>query len=127
MATPVAVVGWMTVVCVASGAALATLVPGWTAADVAAGIGGPLVAAAATWVMVARAARTNPGGLTSLMLAAFVAKVVFFGVYVVVMLRGLGVAPVPFIATFTGYFVGLYVAEAVLMHRLFTGGARAAS
>jgi hypothetical protein len=127
MAAPVAVVGWMTAVCVASGAALVALVPGWTAPDVAAGIAGPLLAASVTWLTVSRAARANPRGLTSTMMAGFLVKIVFFGVYVVVMLRGVGVAPVPFIATFTVYFVGLYAVEAVLMHRLFTRGASAAS
>ena len=119
MAAPGAVVGWMTAACVVTGAVLVGLT-GWRVADVAAGMGGPLVAAAGTWVMVERGARTNPAGLTSLMMTAFVVKLVLFGVYVVVMMRGIKVTPMPFIASFTAAFVGLYVAEAMLMRRLFT-------
>jgi hypothetical protein len=95
--------------------------------DVAAGMGAPLAAAAGTWLLVERGARTNPAGVTSLMMAAFFVKLVLFGVYVVVMMRGVRVAPVPFIASFTTSFVGLYVAEALLMRRLFTHRAPAAS
>jgi hypothetical protein len=127
MATPLTVVGWMTAICVGTGAALAALVPGWTPVDVAAGVFGPLVAAIATWILVERGARTNPAGLTAVMMTAFFVKLVFFGVYVVVMLKGLRVAPIPFVTTFTAYFVGLYVAEGVLMHRLFSRRETAAS
>ena len=109
----------MTAACVGTGAVLVGLA-GWTVTDVAAGMAAPLVAAAGTWVMVERGARTNPAGLTSLMMTAFVVKLVLFGVYVVVMMRGIKVTPMPFIASFTAAFVGLYVAEAMLMRRLFT-------
>jgi hypothetical protein len=44
---------------------------------------------------------------------------VFFGAYVAVMLQIVGVHLVPFIASFTGYFVALYLTEALLMRRLF--------
>ena len=127
MATPLTVVGWMTAICVGIGAALAALVPGWTLVDVAAGMFGPLLAAIATWILVERGARTNPAGLTAVMMTAFFVKLVFFGVYVVVMLKGLRVAPIPFVTSFTAYFVGLYVAEGVLMHRLFSRRETAAS
>jgi hypothetical protein len=30
--------------------------------------------------------------------------------------------PLPFVASFTGYFVALYLTEALLMRRLFAGG-----
>lgn len=127
MATSVTVVGWMTAVCVASGVALAMLVPGWTIGEVAAGMLGPLVAASATWWLIDRTTRINPAALTSLMMAAFFVKLVFFGAYVVIVLKGLQIAPVPFITTFTAYFVGLYVVEAVLLHRLSVQRTPAAS
>jgi hypothetical protein len=43
----------------------------------------------------------------------------FFGAYVVVMLTVGGVGLTPFVASFTGYFIGLYLTEALLMRRLF--------
>ena len=81
---------------------------------------GPLVAASVTWWLVERTWRTNPSGLSSVMMLAFAVKLVFFAVYVVIALRGLQVAAVPFVVSFTLAFVGLYVAEAVLLHRLFS-------
>ena len=48
------------------------------------------------------------------MMAAFAAKMVFFGAYVAVMLQGrLRVRPVPFVASFTAYFIALYLVEAL--------------
>jgi hypothetical protein len=47
-------------------------------------------------------------------------KAVFFGVYVVVVLRILALRPGPFIASFTSYFIALHMMEALFMRRLFT-------
>ena len=58
---------------------------------------------------------------TSLMMAAFAGKMVFFGAYVVLVLRGLPVQPLPFIISFTAYFIGLYLIEALYLKRLFAG------
>ena len=38
------------------------------------------------------------------------------------MLEVVGVRPVPFVVSFTGYFIALYLTEALLMRRLFAGG-----
>ena len=110
----------MTATCVASAALLAALVPSWSTRDIAAGMAGPLVAACVTWWLCERTWRANPAGLSAVMMGAFAVKLVLFGVYVVFAVRGLQVAIVPFIATFTLSFVGLYVAEAVLLHKLFS-------
>ncbi len=120
MATSISVIGGMTATCVAVGAALTALMPGWSPADVAAGMAGPLAAAAVSWWLVERAWRSHPAGVSSLMMAAFAVKLVFFGLYVVIALRVLNVAAVPFAVSFTASFVGLYVAEAVLLHKLFS-------
>jgi hypothetical protein len=110
----------MTATCVATGAVLSALMPGWTRADIATGMAGPLLAATVTWWLVERTWRTNPGALSNVMMLAFAVKLILFGVYVAIALRVLHVAPVPFITSFTLAFVGLYVAEAVLLHKLFS-------
>ena len=38
--------------------------------------------------------------------------------YLVVMLKGLALRPMPFMLSFTGYYVALHIAEAVLLRRL---------
>ena len=46
-------------------------------------------------------------------------KAVFFGAYVVSMLRVVGLRPVPFVISFTSYFIALHLTEALFMRRLF--------
>jgi hypothetical protein len=78
----------------------------------------PLVAAVGTWVAAAWTRATAPERLTGVMMAGFGLKAVFFGVYLVVMLRVLVLKPVPFVVSFTAYFIALYAMEALLLRRL---------
>jgi len=80
---------------------------------------GPLLVVSATWVLTERIYRTNPERLTSMMVSAFAAKLVFFGAYVGLAIGVLGVQPVPFAASFAGYFIALHMIEALLLKRLF--------
>lgn len=84
------------------------------------GMLGPLVSACATWIAVARAHRTAPETLTAVMIGGFGLKMLFFGAYVAVMLRLLALRPVPFVVSFTGYFIALYAMEALFLRRLTT-------
>jgi hypothetical protein len=53
------------------------------------------------------------------MVQGLAVKAVFFGAYVVSMLRVVELRPVPFVVSFTGYFIALHVMEAMFMRRLF--------
>jgi hypothetical protein len=90
------------------------------------GMLGPLVVAVGSWLLTANTHRQNPEAVTSVMMGAFIAKLVIVGLYVVVMLRVVSVAQVPFVAGFTSYFIGLYAMEALFLKRLFSGGSDAA-
>lgn len=83
------------------------------------GMVGPLGAAAGTWVVTARTAKSNPAGLTGVMVIGMAVKALFFAAYVAVVLRGLGARPTPFVISFTAYFIGLYGIEALLLRRVF--------
>ena len=89
------------------------------------GMLGPLLVACATWVMAERTYRKDPRTLTGLMTAAFAFKLVFFGGYVAVMLRVVGLRVIPFTVGFSSYFIALHLAEALLLRRLFAGSSRA--
>lgn len=89
------------------------------------GMLGPLAMVSGSWVLMERAYRRSPQRLTAVMAAAFAGKVVFFGAYVAVMLRVLSLRPRTFVASFTGYFIALYLIEALYLRRLFAGGPRA--
>lgn len=114
-------VWWMVGGSVASWAALAA-VPGMRGQrEVLFGMLAPLVAAVSTWVLVARTYRFRPERLTALMIKGFAAKMVFFGAYVTVMLTVMSLSPMPFVISFTVYFIALHLIEAMFMQRLFAG------
>jgi hypothetical protein len=82
------------------------------------GLAGPLASALATWLAVARVHRLAPERLTGVMAVAFLAKMVFFAAYVIGSVRVLGARPVPFISSFTAFFIALYAMEAWFLRRL---------
>ncbi|MGH9312639.1 MAG: hypothetical protein ACRD09_01545 [Vicinamibacterales bacterium] len=95
-----------------------------TGVAVLAGMVAPLVVATRTWILMERTYRRDPEGLTRLMVKAFVGKMIFFGAYVAVVLSALSIRPIPFIVSFTGYFIGLHLMEAICLRRLLAGDLR---
>ncbi len=87
--------------------------------EVLCGMLAPLVVAAVSWIVMERTYRSHPERLTGVMVQGLAIKAVFFGAYVVGMLRVIGLRPVPFVVSFTSYFIALLVTEAVFMRRLF--------
>ncbi len=83
------------------------------------GMIGPLAVAVTAWLLAERTYRRNPAALSGLLIAGFAGKMVFFGAYVAVMLKGLSQPAVPFIVSFTGYFIALHLIEALALRRLF--------
>ena len=84
------------------------------------GMLGPLVATLCAMVATNRVHRLNPAGLTGVMITAFVAKMVFFGGYVALVVKAGWVRPVPFAISFVCYFLVLHMIEAVRLRRLFS-------
>jgi|KBSSwiStaDraftv2_1062776.scaffolds.fasta_scaffold609240_2 hypothetical protein len=114
-------VGLMVGAGVGSWLVVAALVDAPTSVAVFLGMLAPLAVTVGTWVAIERVHRRNPADVTRLMMAAFAGKMVFFGAYVAVVLRGLSVRPQPFVISFTAYFIGLYLIEALYLRRLFMG------
>ncbi len=79
----------------------------------------PLVVTLISRTMTERVYRADPRRLTSVMIGAFAGKLVFFGAYVGLAIGVLGVQPVPFAVSFTGYFIALHLIEALWLKRLF--------
>lgn len=118
---------WMAVVSVVAWLVASVVVGREASLEVFFGMLGPLLVACATWVMAERTYRKDPRTLTGLMIAAFAFKLVFFGGYVAVMLRIVGLRLIPFTVGFSSYFIALHLAEALLLSRLFAGESRAQS
>ena len=113
-------VAWMVGASALVWLATAALVDGRTSVAVLYGMAGPLAVTVVTWVLSERAYRRDPESLTALMTAAFGGKMVFFGAYVAVVLKVLSQPIIPFVASFTAYFIALHLCEALLLRRLFT-------
>jgi hypothetical protein len=103
---------------------LATLifVPWQTGFEILCGMLGPLAAAVVSWVLAERKYRRRPEALTTLMMVLFGAKLLFFAAYLTIMLRVLSLRPMPFVVSFTIYFIVLYLIEALSLRRLFWRG-----
>jgi hypothetical protein len=114
----VAASAWMIGVCGVT--CLAVLWLGGPAVTPEAGYGmaAPLVSAVASWQVIARTQATAPARLTAVLVTAFAVKAVLFGGYVALVLGVLALRPVPFIASFTSYYVALHLGEALLLKRL---------
>ena len=120
-------VWWMVGASVGSWLVAAAVLDLRTGVDVLFGMIGPLAVASVSWVMAERTFKRSPERLTSLMIAAFAGKMVFFGTYVTFVLTVLSPRSIPFIVSFTGYFITLHLLEAIFLRRLFaveTGAAR---
>jgi hypothetical protein len=109
---------WMVAASVVSCLIAAALLDGRVRAELLWGMAGPLASAAVSWVVAERTWRMNPQALTSVMVSAFAAKLLFFGIYVAVLIRVAGLKPAPFIASFATYFIGLLFVEALHLRRL---------
>ena len=112
-------VAWMVATSLLSWLASAPLLDAPARTAVLFGMAGPLSVAVTTWLLAERTYRRNPEALTGLMIAGFVGKMVFFGAYVAVVLKGLSQPAVPFVVSFTGYFIALHMIEALALRRLF--------
>ena len=112
-------VGWMVGASLGSWLAAVAMFGIETGVELFLGMIAPLVVAVAMWVAVERTYRRDPARVPPLMMGAFAGKMVFFGAYAGIVLRGLSVRPVPFIISFTGFFIGLHLIEALYLRRLF--------
>jgi uncharacterized membrane protein YozB (DUF420 family) len=96
---------------------VAAAVTGYSS-EVFLGMAGPLVAAAATWLLVERTQRADPSKVTRVLMTAFAAKMLFFGGYVLAVSRVPQLDLAAFGVAFFVYFVVLYVVQAVLLRGL---------
>jgi len=118
---PIAAMGYASA---ASWSIAAIMVDRQTGIEILFGMLGPLAATTATWVLVERIYKQRAEVLTTVMATAFVAKIVFFGAYIAVIILLLRFRPIPFVLSFTSYFIALYLMEALYLRRLFSERSR---
>ena len=115
---------WMTLASALSWVVATAVVGRQAGVEILLGLLGPLLVVSATWMAVEWTYRTRPDRLTSLMIASFAGKLVFFGAYIATMLALLSPRPVPFVISFTSSFIALYFVEALSLRHLFSGAPR---
>jgi hypothetical protein len=113
-------VRWMIAASVGSSLVVTLLLGERAGIEIVLGMFGPLFVASGSWVLAERVWHRQPERLTAVMITAFAGKVIFFAAYVAFMLSVLSLRPVPFVASFTTYFIALHAAEAMLLRRLFS-------
>ena len=112
-------VWYMIAGCCVSGALVATIVVPRAGLEVLLGMIAPLVVAIVTLPVVERTYRRDPKRLTRVMIQAFAGKLLLFGVYVIMVIGVLSLQAIPFVVSFTTYFVALHLTEALHLRRLF--------
>ena len=112
--------GILVAVCVGSSGLCALILTPAAAAAVLFGMAAPLAVGLGTIQLVEQTTRTDIRLLTGRMTMAFVAKLVFYAVYVSVVLGLLSAEPIPFALSFTLYFAALQITEALYLHTLLT-------
>jgi hypothetical protein len=117
---------WMGAASVASWMLVTLVAPVPVNPELVLGMAGPLASAMVSWIVTERTQRAAPERVTGVMIAGLAAKMVFFGAYVVILVRVVGLRPVPFVIGFTGYFIGLHVIEALFLKRLLGEAVRPA-
>ena len=118
---------WMLLGSVLSAVILTILIDASIRLEIWLGMLGPLASALVSWIAMERQYLRNPRGMTSLLIKAFVAKMIFFAGYVTVLLSIGLVQPIPFVVSFTAYFISLHAIEAIGLHRLQAANSAAES
>ena len=111
--------GVMTGACLFTWLVMATLVTPDAAVELLLGMTAPLGVAVTTMILIDRTYRQDPNRLTPLMIKAFGTKIVLFGAYVAVVVSAAPIDPIPFVVSFTSYFIALHMIEALWLRSLF--------
>ena len=90
-----------------------------TAGDVVLGTVGPLTAALAAWLVVARTHARAPSDVPALMIKLFGAKLVGFAAYIAAVVLFLVEDTTAFVVSFTCQYVVLHLVQAIYLRRLF--------
>lgn len=104
--------------CIGSWALISLMFP-QVAVEILLGMLSPLLLAIGTLILVDRTYRKAPQKLTSLMTQAFMGKMLLYGLYVSVIVGVYSFEALPFTVSFTVYFIGLHLTEALYFQSLF--------
>ncbi len=110
---------YLTALCFGSWGLLAGLIEQPIGGDLFWGMFGPWLIGIVTVFFIQKAYINNPGKLTNLMIKSFFSKMLFYGLYVSYLVLTDTVSFIPFVISFTVYFVVLHVLEALYFQSIF--------
>ena len=78
----------------------------------------PVLAGTVTLYFIGSAAQKDPFLVTKTLAKGFALKMVYYGATILTLFKLYSFEPIPFICSFSGFFLGLHVLEAVIIKRI---------
>ena len=86
------------------------------------GMLGPMLASVVTWMVIGREKNLTQQKMLRCLIQAFVVKFLFFGAYVIVLVKTDQIRPGLFVCCFALFYIALHIAEAFELRRVQTLG-----
>ncbi len=78
----------------------------------------PILAGTVTMSFIASARKKGSITLTKTIAKGFVLKMIYYGISILFLFKYSSFQPIPFVCSFSGFFIGLHVLEAVIIKRI---------
>ena len=78
----------------------------------------PVLAGIVTLHFIGSAAKKDPFLVTKILVKGLAIKMVYYGATILILFKLYSFEPIPFICSFSGFFLGLHVLEAVIIKRI---------
>ena len=88
--------------------------------DIWLGMLGPMLASVGAWTAIERQRRLNPQKMLKCLIQSFVVKFLFFGAYIIVVLKTNQVRPGFFVSCFVFFYLALHMTEALELRKMQT-------
>jgi hypothetical protein len=82
----------------------------------------PLLVSIISILQINNVGKKDPQKITAAITKSFLFKMIFFAIYIIIILSIYAFEPIPFVISFTGFFILFYVIEAVFLQKLFQSG-----
>ena len=79
----------------------------------------PLLVSIISIIQINNLYKNDPQKITATITKSFLFKMIFFAIYFIIILSIYAFKPIPFVISFTGFFILFYVIEAVFLQKLF--------
>ncbi len=78
----------------------------------------PALAGSVTMYFIFLAQKKGAATITKTIAKGFALKMVYYGVSILILFKQYSFQPIPFVCSFSGFFMGLHVLEAIIIKRI---------